>query len=173
MKKETYEERKQLGICLCCGKGKSHKGNTQCLTCKQHQANLQQVRYAAVKKAKVCWSCLKPLQPYSRLTECKPCRVKRKDFRVSIYWGRALRDVCVDCETPTMQGRKRCDDCAQVRNAQQRDRTAHRIKENRCTGCATRLMTSQYRTCDRCRAKRVKNHYFNKHVYNESPTISA
>ena len=172
MKRKTYLQRKSSGICVSCGKNKSHNNTVLCLSCKRRNAGTQRKRLSELYRQKECRTCYKAMPTHSQFRQCKQCRNERKDEREASYWGRVLANLCADCESP-VQDKVRCDSCLEDRAMEARNRRESLIEQKRCVQCAEYFTSyMEYKTCDRCRTKLAKNRHFNKYVYGQQQITS-
>lgn len=136
--KETYYLRKQLGICVWCGKEKAAIGFTQCPACQEKNAQRTREYYRKIGKKKrnkkeskrkkeqwrerkekgLCVKCGRVYIPNGKLT-CNECLgYRRKSWKKnhppkpSSNWvlEKRMRGECLWCEKPAVDGYAHCEE---------------------------------------------------------------
>lgn len=110
---DTYNKRKELGICVSCGKRAAQKDRVMCPVCleKRRKANNpapyeRRKRIHQERKSRgVCVACGKEYQPNGTL-QCDSCNMKRNDARVKYT---RERNKCHDCGLLSLN--YRCKEC--------------------------------------------------------------
>lgn len=74
---------------------------------------------------------------------------------------RILLGVCVDCQNPNLETKRRCADCSLARRLYGANLRAERRKRGRCTKCNARKRVDRA-LCDECQARYVEHYYKQK-----------
>ena len=125
--KKSYQQRKNNGICVCCGKNPARPGKTACLSCASALAD----EYKTYRKYNICVVCHQA-EAFPGRRACYNCLEKDLESATRKYKNASLEEK-------------------EKRNAAVRRRRKEKSEAGLCTMCGKPLTDKRYSLCLSCR----------------------
>lgn len=122
LKNNTCQRRKDLGICITCGKNNAVTGKIKCQKCLDMMKEKRRLRI----QNGLCGYCGKPA--IDGKTMCIGCQSKQ------LAYGKRMKEqgLCLLCAKPTKNGMCRCEECSEKDNKLYADRKRRGV----CPSCS-------------------------------------
>lgn len=140
-KKERYQKRKEMGICVSCGKNETIDGKARCEACLEHIAKTRD-------REKMKADHKESLKFYKEHNLCPHCGKNRP------LKNHALCYECIYKDTMRYIGMEYTEEQRQKNNERTKAYRDRMKENNRCYVCGKELSGTDYKSCPQCRYKK-------------------
>ncbi|MYA95091.1 MAG: hypothetical protein F4X91_01610 [Nitrospinae bacterium] len=139
-------ERREMGLCPKCGKGRPAPGQSICEVCLERSRAAERARY---ERARLEGAAYGGRDPESRRRMARERSRRRRRERTKA-------GLCTTCgERKPVEGGAVCETCREARRAEERELYARRRASGRCGRCGAEVI-DKASTCSSCAARDIK-----------------